>query len=145
MASTPKSDSHQSNRPAMVEQLLSKIERCIDYQNLYALEPQLNKCGLTIQHTSRNRMVLAKLRNGSPVTEEVITDYMFVGSLSEANTELTERAINTISDFVRTNYGTPDEVKNTARVWRNGLRMYGQSLLIANEDINEVASKLIVD
>ncbi len=137
---TPLSDKeHQAN----LGRLLYKIEQCIDYQNLYSLEEDFNRVGLTVQATSRNQMILCKLINGSPVTENVIDDYIYIGSTNELNKELSERASEKISDFVRTNAGSPGKVENIARVWRNGLRMYSSKIAIANEDIDRISGELI--
>lgn len=121
-----------------VDKLIYKIEQCIDYQNLYALEADFNKNGLTVQTTSNSRVILAKLRNGKPVTKGVITDYIFVGSLADSTKELSDRAVTKICDFVRTNCGKSGKVKDNARVWRNGVRMYEASIVIMNEDIHEI-------
>ena len=132
----------------LIEKLIYKIGQCIDYQSLYALEESFNKCGLTIQTTSRNRMILCKLRDGRPVSESVVDDYIFIGGIDDMGRELSERATEKISDFVRTNSGKPDKVQNMARVWRNGLRMY-DAVSIVNEDqqmiAGEVGEDLICD
>ena len=128
-----------------IDKLIYRIGQCTDYQCLYALEEAFNKCGLTIQTTSRNRMILCKLRNGKPVSEHVIDDYIFVGSLEDHARELTDRISEKICDFVRTNAGEPSKVENTARVWRNGLRMYESTVRIMNEDIENVAGEIICD
>jgi hypothetical protein len=125
-----------------LDKLLYKIGQCVDYQCFYALEEDFNKIGLTIQTTSRNRMILCKLQDGSPVTEKIIDDYIFVGSLDESTKELTDRTVEKICDFVRTNVGTPGKVENIAKVWRNGLRMYQSAISIANEDIERVVGEM---
>lgn len=125
-----------------VGKLVYKVEQCIDYQNLWAMEKDFNKCGLTIQTTSNNRMILAKLRNGKPVTNEVVTDYIFVGSLKDPTKDISDRAILKICDFVRNASSKSGTVKNMPRVWRDGLRMYGYSVFVKNEDVNVVADSI---
>ena len=61
-----------------VDKLIYRIGQCTDYQCLYALEEVFNKSGLTIQTTSRNRMILCKLREGKPVSEHVIVSKRLV-------------------------------------------------------------------
>jgi len=122
-----------------------KIRQCIDYQSLYALEDEFNKIGLTIQTTQKNRMILCKLVDGKPIANNVIEDFIFVGSYQQAETELSDRAIEKIIDFVGNNQGAPSKVENLARAWRNGLRMYGKTLFIANEDIEYITDNLIVE
>jgi len=128
-----------------LNKLIYKIGQCIDYQSLFALEEEFNRIGLTLQTTSRNRMVLCKLIKGRPITERVIEDYIFVGGLDELSKELTDRATEKICDFVRTNAGTAGKVENIAKVWRNGLRMYESAISIVNEDVERIAGELIVE
>lgn len=128
-----------------VAKLVYKIGQCIDYQSLYAMEELFNKCGLTIQTTSRNRMILCKLRDGQPISKDIIDDYIFVGSLDVSDHEMTDRAIEKICDFVNNNHGKADTVKNVAKVWRNGLRIYDASIFITNEDQQRVVGEMIID
>lgn len=126
-----------------LEKLLHKISSCIDYQCLYALEEWFNKVGLTVQTTSRNRLILCRLdKEGKVISDSVIDDYIFVGNLDELGKELSDRATQKISDFVRNHAGGPGKVLDKARVWRNGLRMY-EDIIIVNEDVQEIADKLI--
>lgn len=122
-----------------LDKLLYRVEQCIDYQSLYALEDSFNKCGLTVQTTSQNRVILAKLKAGKPVTKNIIDDYIFIGSLVGSAEEISERACQKICDFIRTNCGKAGSVKNVSRVWRNGVRMYEASIAIMNEDVNNIA------
>lgn len=122
--------------------LLYKIGQSIDYQSIYALEESFNKVGLTIQTTSHNRMILCKLVNGGPITENVVDDYIFIGSLDERGKEVTDRVAEKVCDFVRTNAGPAGKVENTARVWRNGLRMYESIISIVNEDVKKIAQTI---
>lgn len=124
-----------------LERLLYKISQCIDYQNLYALEEEFNKVGLSIQTTSRNRMILCRLVEGSIIAERLIDDYIFVGSLADSTKELSENVTQKISDFVRNSAGESSKVENLARVWRNGLRMY-DNIIVVNEDIDKIADDL---
>jgi hypothetical protein len=104
-----------------------------------------NQCGLTVQTTANKRQILAKLRGGKPVAKEVISDFIFIGSLDNATQEMTDRACRKICDFVRTNVGKKGKIKNMARVWRNGLRMYDASIAVANEDVSKVVDDLICE
>lgn len=124
-----------------LSKVLYKVSQCIDYQNLYALEEDLNKIGMTVQTTSKNRMILCKLQGGRPISEHVIDDYIFIGSIEDSTKELSENITQKISDFIRNKAGGPDIVKNCARAWRNGLRMY-ENISIVNEDINKFADDI---
>jgi hypothetical protein len=125
-----------------VEKVVYKIGQCIDYQSIYALEESFNKIGLTIQMTSRNRMILCKLFEGKALTERVVDDYIFIGDTKDLSKEISERASEKICDFVRTNAGKSSKVENTSRAWRNGLRMY-ESVVIVNEDQQKIAGDII--
>lgn len=125
-----------------VEKVVYKIGQCIDYQSIYALEESFNRIGLTIQMTSRNRMILCKLQEGKALTERVVDDYIFIGDTKDLSKEISERASEKICDFVRTNAGKSSKVENTSRAWRNGLRMY-ESVVIVNEDQQKIAGDII--
>jgi hypothetical protein len=125
-----------------VEKVVYKIGQCIDYQSIYALEESFNKIGLTIQMTSRNRMILCKLLEGKALTERVVDDYIFIGDTKDLSKDISERASEKICDFVRTNAGKSSKVENTSRAWRNGLRMY-ESVVIVNEDQQKIAGDII--
>lgn len=126
-----------------LNRLLYKIEQCIDYQNLYCLEEDFNKVGLTIQTTDRRRMILCRLEKGKPITEQIVEDYIYIGSLDELSKELSERTTNKICDFVKTNAGEPGKIQDIARVWRNGLRAYESTIAIKNEDIDHISGEVI--
>lgn len=125
------------------DKLIHKIGQCIDYQSLYALEEDFNKYGFSVQTTSNNKMILCKLKDGKILAENVVDDYIFIGSNNTSTNELSDRATTKICDFVRNNCGDPSSVMNMARVWRNGIRVYESSVKIVNEDVNQIADKLI--
>lgn len=118
-----------------VDKLISRIKSCIDYHSICAMEGAFNSVGLTIQSTPKNRMILCKLDKDKPKADEVGIDYIFLG-----DGEISERAENKIIDFVLNNAGDSGKVKDNARVWRNGLRMYEQTISIMNEDVSHIAS-----
>jgi hypothetical protein len=117
-----------------VDKVIYKVEQCIDYQNLYALEEDFNAIGLTVQTTSNRRMILCKLVDGKVISNKIIDDFIFIGSLDSALNEISDRAASKVTDFIRSNAGTSSNVKNSARVWRNGLKMYESTIVIMNED-----------
>jgi hypothetical protein len=136
----PVSINEEEQKAKTIDRLVDKLGRCIDYQSVYALEEEFNKAGLTIQTTSNSRMVLCRLQEGKPIAQNVVDDYIFIGSLDAAINELTDRAVMKMCDFVRTNASTADKVRNTARVWRNGLKMYESTIAIMNEDKHAAAA-----
>jgi hypothetical protein len=107
---------------------LKKIGMCLDYQALYSMEPDFNEIGLTVQTTPQNRMILCKIHDNKPLAESIIDDYIFIGSLDTATNEISERATEKIKEFVKEAAGEKSEIKNIARPWRDGLRMYGKAV-----------------
>lgn len=117
--------------------LLHKINACIDYQTMYCLEDDFNKVGLTIQTTSKNRIVLCKLRDGKVISDKPIDDYIFLRGLDVAAEEVTDRALSKIVTFINNAAGGPDKVKNVGRKWQDGLRMYEQTISIMHDSTSE--------
>ena len=128
--------------PNNLESLVNKIQSSTDYHCIYALEEEFNKCGLTIQPTSRNRMALCRMVDGRPISEKVVEDYIFIGSVDDLSKDLTDRIVDKVCQFVRTNAGAPGEIQNVARQWRNGIRMYEDTLMIANEDVIHIGEMI---
>ncbi len=126
-----------------VDKVVHKVRQCIDYQSLYAMEKDANSIGLTIQTTSHNRMILCKIKNHKPVADNIIDDYIFIGSLNTATNEISDGAMQKIIDWMMNNNGPTSIVKDMARVWRNGLKMYESSIRIMNEDINYIGDVIV--
>lgn len=125
--------------------LISKIRQCIDWQSIYALEEEFNSCALTIQTTPNNRVILCRIEKNKPVAKSIIDDYIFLASMSNSFDELSERAEQKLIDFVQNRCGKPTSIKNIAKVWRNGLRMYEAPISIVNEDMEFVAASVILE
>jgi hypothetical protein len=119
-----------------MDKIIRKIRQCVDYQSLYAMEGDFNRIGLTVQTTANNRMALCRIKNGKPVANHIIDDYVFIGSLNTSTNEISENAATKIIDWVLNNASKKATLKNTARAWRNGLRMYENTIAIMNEDID---------
>ncbi len=124
------------------ERLLVKVSGCPNYRTLYAMEADFNSAGLTIQTTTGNRIILCRLVKGRPVAKEAMTDFIFIGSLDGADRDLDDRVSQKICDFISNTEGPAGTVKDIARSWRNGLRMYESSIAIVNEDINYIGETL---
>ncbi len=122
------------------EKTVSKIRQCLDYQSLNAMEKDFNGIGLTMQTTSNNRIILCRIQNNKPVAKKIIDDYIFVGDINTLTNEISDSACQKIIDWVLNHAGKKSEVKNIARAWRNGLRMYESSIVIMNEDIHYIGS-----
>lgn len=124
-----------------LQEVLKKVKSSITCSCLYALEKEFNEIGLTLQTTSKNRMVLCKIRNGRPFCESFQDDYIFIGYADE-DKELSRRAIDCIAEFVSGAASEPAELKSEPRSWQNTNRFYGKIILV-NEEVNAVANLLV--
>ncbi len=98
---------HNLNKQAQT--LVDNIRRCYNWRNLFELKDKFQMCGLVIRPTTNNRMILCRVENGQPIYNSIIDDYIFIGK-DDIDEEISERAAEVISDFVRCNatYGQPD-------------------------------------
>lgn len=127
-----------------VSSVVSKILRCVNYHTLLSLEKEFNSVGLTLQHTSQNWVVLCKLRGGKPINDNVLDDYIFLISLDHKHDEITQRALQVITDFVQNAAGDADEVKNSKRIWVGDTRVYDKAISVMREDIQLTAQNMLL-
>lgn len=113
-----------------MDKLIDKVGRCIDFKSLWCMEEDVNRVGLTIQRTHQNNMILCRVQDGTPLAERIVEDYIFVGDLGHKDSEISDKARDQIVEFIKANAGQPSCVKNVARTWRNGLRLYENSITI---------------
>jgi hypothetical protein len=114
--------------------LVNKIYQCPDYQTLYTLEDDFNEVGLTIQTTSNNRIILCKIKDSKPLSDDPLVDYIYMGSLDIAINPLNAELMLKIIIFIVNAKGAKGELKNMARSWRDGLRMYEQSIAVEGKE-----------
>jgi hypothetical protein len=110
--------------------LINKIHQCTDYQTLYALESDFNQVGLTIQTTANSRMILCKIVDSKPKASEAMKDYIYIGSLDISAQSISIEFVLKVIIFVVNAKGPKGELKNLARKWQDGLRMYGQAITV---------------
>jgi len=110
--------------------IVNKVYQCTDYQTLYAMESDFNQVGLTIQTTSNNRMILCKIADSKPKASEAMTDYIYVGGLDMSMQSIGFEFALKIIVFIVNAKGAKGELKNLARKWQDGLRMYGQAVTV---------------
>jgi len=127
-----------------LQELLFKLQNCPTYSSMYDLESRFNEVGLSIQITTKNRMILCKIVNGKPHCKDVVDDYIFIGSLRDRDVEISERMLDCIVNFV-TNAASsePAEIVDAPRKWQDGVRLYGRVLSV-NEEINRIAQDVIL-
>lgn len=123
--------------------LLRKIKNSITCSCLYALEKDFNNVGLTLQTTTKNRMVLCKIKNNKPYCKEFLDDYIFIGT-AEEDRELSKRAVECIMEFVQGAASEPAELKQEMPKWQDNISLYGK-IIVVNEDVNAVSNNLLMD
>ena len=128
---------------AHLETLLYKLRNCLNWDALFALEEDFNQIGLTLQPTTKERVVLCKIKDGQPSAERICEDYMFLANATERNTTLSERHIEVISDFCINASSAPATLEgNPRRKWMHGVQTYGK-IIVVNEDIQYIASTIL--
>ena len=126
-----------------LQDLLYKLKHSITCSCLHVLEEEFNKCGLSLQTTTKNRMVLCKIKKNKPHCKEFMKDYIFIGT-AEEDRELSKRAIECIMEFVERAASDPSEVKHETPKWQDGISLYGKVILV-NEDVEAVAGDVLMD
>ena len=121
---------------------LYKVRNCPNYETLFSMEEEFNKIGLTFQQTPKSRMILCKIEGNRPHASVIIEDYIFIGSLNNRDETLNEHALECIMNFIMNSSSAPSIVTNVARAWQNGVRTYGQIILV-NEEINKISQAMI--
>ena len=121
-----------------LNRLIAKIQNCPNYRNLVALEEDFNNIGLSIQYTPKDWFVLCKIVDNRPVALNVFEDYIFLNTVDRLTEELTQRMSKCIIDFAQNKSSGPTKILDTARQWRNGVRTYGEAIIVFNEDIERV-------
>ena len=92
---------------------------------LFSLEEDFNNVGLTVQPTNQGKMVLCRIEDEKPVTENVSDDYIFVGSISERDIEISQRVLDCVTNFIIENSGSPATIENKSRDWQKMASLYG--------------------
>jgi hypothetical protein len=120
-----------------------KIRASVTCSCLLALEEDLNKIGLTIQTTVKNRMIMCKIVNNRPFCESIIDDYIFIGVADQTERELGNRAIDCIVDFVENaSRDEETEILDKQREWQKQTSLYGK-ISVFNEDAHAYSQDFI--
>jgi hypothetical protein len=123
----------------MLNQVLKKINKCVNYEMLFCLEEAFNSVGLTLQPTKQNRMVLCTVQDGKPRAGRIFEDYIHIGSLESRSESIPQPLLKCISDFVIENAGSPCDIKNSGSSWQESQNsLYGLAMEI-NPDHNKIS------
>ena len=135
--------SEKDTNSGYLQELLYKLKRSVTCSCLYALEEDFNQCGLSLQTTLKNRMILCKIKDNQPYHEEFMKDYIYVGK-AEEDRELSKRAIECVMEFVEEAASGSTEIKHEAPSYQNNVSMYGK-VIVMNEDVEAVAGDVLMD
>ena len=119
-----------------------KIRMSLSCSNLLAMEEDFNKIGLTIQTTTKNRIILCKIKDEQPYCREICEDYIFIGSYDGGDQILSDRVIDTLVEFVDNAHSKPAKVVDKMRSWQRNVSMYGKVILV-NEDVHALSQEII--
>ena len=126
--------------------LIQSIRRCYNYGSMYALERKFNKVGLTIQPTVSDRMLLCKIEDGRPLAEELLKDYMFIGSDRDFNVEIPAKLAECTIEFVKSTASEPSSVRDLQGQLSQHLALYGKIIvddigyIIQNQSLGDRAT-----
>ena len=123
----------------VLKELLRKVRACPSYSSLFDLQPLFNQNGLTLQVTTKNRMIMCKIMEGKPYCKNVIDDYMFIGSLKDSDHEVSDRMRECVVDFILNSASGPAVITDGRRDWQDRTRLYGNKIGIVREEIQRIA------
>jgi hypothetical protein len=118
-----------------IDNIVKKIDRCVNYEMIYCLEEDFNDIGMTLQPAKKDRMILCTIVEGTPTARRIFEDYIHIGSLEHGPNEIPLRLIECIKDFVVENARLPSTPLNAKRAsqWQSAQNgVYGN---FVTEDI----------
>jgi len=112
-----------------VEDIVNKIKMCPDYSSLYYLEEDFNRLGMTIAQTNNKRVILCAIgENNKPKNTKIFEDYMFVGSATNPDIEISNRVAECLVQFIKKTASGPKKLSKSDKHWLDGLAPYGDAV-----------------
>lgn len=131
---------------------IDTIKQCYDWKTLYTLSYEFNQFGLCIKSTTGGKIILCRTHNNIIITNKIINDYIFIGSINELDSQIPQRALDIIINFVNNNASAPYTNNDSfGKSYNNKIGIYGKPINIANESTLKESqdiiyiSKLIID
>lgn len=118
------------------DNLLERVKHCYDWKSMYTLKDEFEKIGLTLHDTSGGRKVLCRVESGKPVVESIVDDYIFMGSGTNLDEEISNRALEVIIYFLENRASEPQTVLDSSQSYSKDMKFYGKPLQIYAEDVN---------
>lgn len=126
------------------DHLIERVKHCYDWKSLYAMHEEFKKIGLTLHDTSGGRKVLCKVEEGKPVINNIVDDYIFVGSNDVLDEEVSQRALDVILYFLETKAGQPQAVMDSRQSYSKNMALYGKPLMIHTEGAQVKNQEIII-
>ncbi len=129
-------------------QLKRGIRSCYTFDNLYALSRGFNEHGMVIKPTASNKMIVCRVQDGEPISETIVSDFIFVGSLNQKDEVIPSRIIQCVLEFVERCHGEEYVPEEISKQQHQQLALYGVPMDVgrptelANEDISELTQEL---
>lgn len=121
-------------QPDDIEDILNKISMCPDYSSLYYMEEEFNKLGMTIAQANNKKVMLCSIGDDNkPKNTKIFEDYIFIGSVSNPDAELSNRFVECLTQFVKKAAKAPKFIENKEKYWLEGLAPYGEVLAIEQD------------
>jgi len=98
--------------------VLKKINKCVNFEMLYCLEEDFNSIGLTLQPTKQNRVVLCTIHEGRPKAQKIFDDYIHIGDAEDRSSVIPKQLVECIKDFVIENVGPPSKLEDGGASWQ---------------------------
>ena len=116
------------------DSLLERVKHCYDWKSIYTLKDDFEKVGLTIHDTSGGRKVLCRIEEGKPIVNNIVDDYIFMGTSANLDEEVSKRALEVILYFLENKAGEPRVVLDNSQSYSKDMSLYGKPLKIYAED-----------
>lgn len=131
----PVQEAPQANKVTQwFDHLVSRVKHCYDWKSLHAMKEEFAKIGLTLHETSGGRKVLCRIEEGKPVINNIVDDYIFVGSNELLDEEISPRALEVIVYFLENRAGSPQAVMDSSQLYSKNMALYGKPLKIYGEN-----------
>ena len=126
----------KNNMGKWFDGLLERVKHCYDWKSIYTLKDDFEKVGLTLHDTAGGRKVLCRIEEGQPVVKNIVDDYIFMGSSSNLDEEISNRALEVILYFLENKASEPKIVMDSSQSYSKDMKLYGEPLKIYAEDAN---------
>jgi len=124
----------ENNLPGWVGDVVKRVKMCHNWRSLHQMNKDFNRLGMAIKETVGGRRILCCLKSGKPRTESINKDYIFVGSKSKLDEEISSRTMEVIQQFVTENIGEQQLVADDNQSYTKDIALYGTPIRLYGGD-----------